>query len=53
MQHIRKGSWSIALVCVLLGFMIAVQCKTTSIRYPTVTLPRFEDLSEPLAETVN
>ena len=51
MQHIRKGSWSIALVCVLLGFMIAVQCKTTSSRDASVSLQRVEDLSARLAET--
>lgn len=51
MHHIRKGSWSIALVCVLLGFMIAVQFKTTSSRDTSVSLQRVEDLSARLAET--
>lgn len=51
MQNIRKGSWSIALVCVLLGFMIAVQFKTTSHRDASVSMQRVEDLSARLAET--
>ena len=51
MQQIRKGSWSIALVCVLLGFMIAVQFKTTSRRDASVSMQRVEDLAARLAET--
>ena len=49
MQQIRKGSWSIALVCVLLGFMIAVQFKTTSRRDASVSMQRVEDLAARLA----
>ena len=50
MQKVRKGSWSIALVCVLLGFMIAVQFKTTRQRDASVSMQRVEDLSARLTE---
>ena len=51
MQHLQKGSWSIALVCVLLGFMIAVQFKTTRSRDTSVSMQRVEDLSARLTAT--
>ena len=51
MIKIRKGSWSIACVCMVLGFMLAVQFRTTQDMKASVPYQRVEDVSERLLAT--
>lgn len=53
MQSLRKGSASVALVCVLLGFLTAVQGRTVRQQGASENVPvqRAEDLSARLAAT--
>lgn len=51
MAPIRQGQVSIALVCVVLGFMLAVQFRTTQDIRATVPFLRVEDLSQRLSQT--
>ena len=51
MRGIRQGSWSIACVCMVLGFMLAVQFRTTQDIKGNVPFQRVEELSARLLET--
>ncbi|WP_110953216.1 DUF881 domain-containing protein [Anaerosinus massiliensis] len=51
MLPIKQGRAAIALVCIVLGFMIAVQFRTTQDIRSTVPFQRIEDLSQRLAQT--
>lgn len=51
MKHIKQGSWSIACVCMVLGFMLAVQFRTTEDMKASISYQRVEDLSERLVQT--
>ncbi len=51
MRGIRQGSWSIACVCMVLGFMLAVQFRTTQDIKGNVSFQRVEELSARLLET--
>lgn len=48
MLPIRQGQWSIAMVCVILGIMLAVQFRTTQVVRSSIPLQRVEDLSQRL-----
>lgn len=48
---IRQGQWSIALVCMILGVMLAVQFKTTEDMRSNLSVQRVEDLSQRLIQT--
>ncbi len=48
MNKLHRGSWSIALVCVVLGFMISMQVKATQDKRDTVSYQRVEELSDRL-----
>lgn len=50
MKHIHKGSWSIACVCLVLGFMLAVQFRTTQDLKSNVSYQRIEEISERLLQ---
>lgn len=51
MMRMRKGQLSIALVCVVLGIMLAVQFRATQGIRSNVTYQRIEDLSAQLKAT--
>ncbi len=51
MLPIRQGQAAIALVCVVLGLMLAVQFRTTQDIRSTVPFQRIEDLSQRLLQT--
>lgn len=51
MLQIRQGQAAIAFVCVVLGFMLAVQFRTTQDIKSTVPFQRIEDLSQRLVQT--
>lgn len=51
MIKIRKGSWSLALATLVLGFMLAVQFRTTADTRANVSMQRAEDISARLTET--
>lgn len=51
MRAIKKGRWSIVLVCMVLGFMLAVQFRTTEVLKDSVSYQRIEELSERLLQT--
>lgn len=51
MLPIRQGQAAIALVCIVLGFMLAVQFRTTQDIKSTVPFQRIEDISQRLAQT--
>ncbi len=51
MKNIRRGKWSIACVCMVLGFMLAVQLRTTEDIKSNVSFQRIEDISARLLET--
>ena len=51
MKHIHKGSWSIACVCLVLGFMLAVQFRTTQDLKANVSHQRIEEISARLIQT--
>ena len=48
---IRQGQVAIALVCVVLGFMLAVQFRTTQGIKSSIPFQRIEDLSQRLSQT--
>ena len=50
MLPIRQGQAAIALVCVVLGLMLAVQFRTTQDIRSTVPFQRIEDLSQRLLQ---
>jgi uncharacterized protein YlxW (UPF0749 family) len=49
--QIKQGQAAIAFVCVILGFMLAVQFRTTEDIKSTVPFQRIEDLSQRLIQT--
>ena len=51
MLPIKQGQAAIAFVCVALGFMLAVQFKTTQDIRSTIPFQRVEDLSQRLSQT--
>lgn len=51
MFAVRQGQAAIALVCVVLGIMLAVQFRTTQDIRSTVPFQRIEDLSQRLSQT--
>lgn len=51
MLPIKQGQAAIAFVCVVLGFMLAVQFKTTQDIESTIPFQRVEDLSQRLSQT--
>jgi len=48
MKSIKQGSWSIACVCMVLGFMLAIQFRTTEDMKTTLPYQRVEELTERL-----
>lgn len=50
MRNIRQGSWSIACVCMVLGFMLAIQFRTTEDLKSTLSYQRVEELTERLLQ---
>ncbi len=51
MKRLQQGSWSIACVCMVLGFMLAVQFRTTQDRKESVPYQRVEELSARLIQS--
>ena len=51
MLPIKQGQAAIAFVCVVLGFMLAVQFKTTQDIRSTIPFQRVDDLSQRLSQT--
>lgn len=51
MLPIKQGQIAIALVCTVLGFMIAVQFRTTQDIRSSIPFQRIEDLSQRLSQT--
>lgn len=51
MRKIRQGRWSIACVCLVLGFMVAVQLRTTEDMKGNVSYQRIEEISARLLNT--
>ncbi|EAX46430.1 protein of unknown function DUF881 [Thermosinus carboxydivorans Nor1] len=51
MLQIKQGQVAIALVCVVLGIMLAVQFRTTQDIRSTIPFQRLEDLSQRLSQT--
>ena len=51
MLSIKQGQWAIALVCFILGIMLAVQFKTTEDMRSALSVQRVEDLSQRLLQT--
>ncbi len=51
MKQFRQGGWLIALVCVLIGFMLAVQFRTVQDSKGSLSQQRIEDLSDRLLQT--
>ncbi len=51
MIRIPHGSWSIACVCMVLGFMLAVQFRTTQVMKESVPHQRIEEISARLLQT--
>ena len=51
MIKFRQGRWSIACVCLVLGFMVAVQLRTTADIKSSVSYQRIEEISERLLTT--
>ena len=51
MLPLKQGQAAIAFVCVVLGFMLAVQFKTTQDIRSTIPFQRVEDLSQRLSQT--
>jgi len=47
---IRQGQMAIALVCVILGIMLAIQFRTTQVVRSSIPLQRVEDLSQRLSQ---
>lgn len=51
LKDIKQGSWSIACVCMVLGFMLAVQFRTTESLKSNVQYQRVEELADRLLQT--
>ncbi|WP_094605638.1 hypothetical protein SPSIL_021650 [Sporomusa silvacetica DSM 10669] len=51
MLPIKQGQLAIALVCVVLGFMLAIQFRTTQDIKSSIPYQRVEDLSQRLSQT--
>ena len=51
MIRIRQGRWSIACVCMVLGFMVAVQLRTTADMKGSVSYQRIEEITARLLTT--
>ena len=51
MKQFWQGGWLIALVCVLIGFMIAVQFRTAQDGKGTLSQQRIEEISDRLLQT--
>ena len=51
MEQFRRGGWLIALVCVLIGFMIAVQFRTAQDAKGSLSQQRIEEISDRLLQT--
>ena len=51
MIRIRQGRWSIACVCMVLGFMVAVQLRTTADMKASVSYQRIEEITARLLDT--
>ena len=51
MEHFRRGGWLIALVCVLIGFMVAVQFRTAQDAKGSLSQQRIEEISDRLLQT--
>lgn len=51
MLHLKQGQAAIAFVCVVLGFMLAVQFRTTQDIRSSIPFQRIEDLSQRLSQT--
>ena len=48
MMKVRQGRWSIACVCLVFGFMVAVQLRTTEDIKSSVSYQRIEDMASRL-----
>ena len=51
MEQFRRGGWLIALVCVLIGFMVAVQFRTAQDAKGSLSQQRIEEISGRLLQT--
>lgn len=51
MEQFRRGGWLIALVCVLIGFMVAVQFRTAQDAKGSLSQQRIEEISDRLLQT--
>ena len=51
MINFKQGRWSIACVCMVLGFMLAVQFRATEDMRQSVSQQRVEELAARLIET--
>ena len=51
MEQFRRGGWLIALVCVLIGFMVAVQFRTGQDAKGSLSQQRIEEISDRLLQT--
>ena len=51
MEQFRRGGWLIALVCVLIGFMVAVQFRTAQDAQGSLSQQRIEEISDRLLQT--
>lgn len=51
MLRVRQGQIALALVCAVLGFMLAVQFRTTQDIRSSIPFQRIEDLSQRLSQT--
>ena len=50
MEQFRRGGWLIALVCVLIGFMVAVQFRTAQDAKGSLSQQRIEEISDRLLQ---
>ncbi len=50
MKNIKQGRWSIACVCMVLGFMLAVQFRSTEDMKQSIPYQRLEELSDRLLQ---
>ena len=51
MEQFRRGGWLIALVCVLIGFRVAVQFRTAQDAKGSLSQQRIEEISDRLLQT--
>lgn len=51
MKNIKQGRWSIACVCMVLGFMLAVQFRTTEDMKQSLPYQRLEELADRVIRT--